>query len=69
MKVGDWEMRPMRRRRPAEPGEPLADDIRVETLVAWKDDRRVLLHRVIKTHPDGRQEVFVIKAVPMEKGH
>jgi hypothetical protein len=66
MKVGDWEMRPIRRRRPASAAEPLADDVRVESLVAYKDNRRVLLHRVIKRHPDGREEVFIIKAVPKE---
>ncbi len=69
MKVGDWEMKPMRRRRPAPSGEPLADDVKVETLVAFRDNKQVLLHRVIKRHPDGREEVFIIKAVPRDTGH
>lgn len=69
MKVGDWDMRPMRRRRPASSEEPLADDVRVETLVAYKDNKRVLLHRVVKKHSDGREEVFIIKAVPRETDH
>ena len=69
MKVGDWEMKPMRRRSAAPSGEKLADDVRVETLVAYRDKKRVLLHRVTKVHPDGRKEVFVIKAVPRDMDH
>jgi len=69
MKVGDWEMKPMRRRRPAGGKEPLADDVRVETLVAYRENKRVLLHRVVKTHPDGHEEVFIIKAVPRAQDH
>ena len=69
MKIAGWDMRPMRRRRAAAPGEPLADDLRVDTLVAYKNHKRVLMHRVVKRHPDGREEVFIIKAVPQDQGH
>jgi hypothetical protein len=70
MKVGDWEMKPVRRRRPAKE-EPLADDVRVETMVAYRNNKRVMLHRVVKRHPDGREETFIIRAAPagMDKGH
>ena len=44
--------------------EPLADDIFVNTVVAVKDNKRVLLHRVVKLNPDGTEEVFIIKASP-----
>jgi hypothetical protein len=43
---------------------PLSDDIKVETVVATKDNRRVVLHRVVKKNPDGTEEVFIIKASP-----
>jgi hypothetical protein len=69
MKIAGWDMRPMRRRRVAASGEPLAEDLRVDTLVAYKNDKRVLMHRVVKRHPDGREEVFIIKAVPQDQGH
>jgi hypothetical protein len=69
MKVGDWEMKPMRRKPAAPAGEAMADDVQIETLVAYRDKRRVLLHRVTKRHPDGRKEVFIIKAVPRDADH
>ncbi|MEE9218334.1 MAG: hypothetical protein V3U98_04630 [Acidobacteriota bacterium] len=70
MKVGDWEMRPIKRRRSPK-SEPLADDVHIESMVAYKNNRRVLLHRVVKRHPDGRLETFIIRVDPAgsQKGH
>ena len=58
MKVGKWDMIPLagRKRRGR------TDDLKVESLVAIHDDRRVLLHRVEKRKDDGTTEVFIIKA-------
>ena len=65
MKLEDWTVRPLRPRiQPGSDDEPLADDIYVNTLVAMKDNKRVLLHRVVKVNPDGSEEVFIIKASP-----
>ena len=35
-----------------------------EVIVAVKDNKRILLHRVVKINPDGSEEVFIIKASP-----
>ncbi len=65
MKIQDWSLKPlMPRLAPSSKDEPLSDDIYVNTLVAMKDNKRVLLHRVVKIHPDGSEEVFIIKASP-----
>ncbi len=65
MKVEDWNLKPLKPRIPPQSkDEPLADDIFVNTVVAVKDNKRVLLHRVVKLNPDGTEEVFIIKASP-----
>lgn len=65
MKLQDWNVKPLKPRvSAASKDEPLADDIFVNTIVAVKDNRRVLLHRVVKIRPDGSEEVFIIKASP-----
>lgn len=65
MKLQDWSVKPLKPRVPtADKDEPLADDIFVNTIVAVKDNKRVLLHRVVKINPDGSEEVFIIKASP-----
>ena len=64
MKVQDWNVKPMRRKVAPTEDDPLADDILVNTIVATKDGKRVLLHRVKKINPDGSEEVFIIKASP-----
>ncbi|PYS96604.1 MAG: hypothetical protein DMF50_03965 [Acidobacteria bacterium] len=65
MKLQDWNVKPLRPRvPPSDKDEPLADDIFVNTIVAVKDNKRVLLHRVVKIKPDGSEEVFIIKASP-----
>ena len=65
MKLEDWSLKPLKPKlSPSAKDEPLADDIYVHTLVAMKDNKRVLLHRVVKVNPDGSEEVFIIKASP-----
>ena len=65
MKIQDWNLKPLKPRLTEETAdEPLADDIYVNTIVATKDNKRVLLHRVVKVNPDGSEEVFIIKASP-----
>jgi len=65
MKIQDWNLKPLKPRLAEESSdEPLAEDIYVNTIVATKDNKRVLLHRVVKVNPDGSEEVFIIKASP-----
>lgn len=65
MKVQDWNIKPIKpRAAQGTDDDPLADDIFVNTIVAVKDNKRVLLHRVVKLNPDGSEEVFIIKASP-----
>ena len=65
MKIQDWKLKPLKPRVPALPeDEPLADDIFVSTIVATRDNKQVVLHRVTKVNPDGSEEVFIIKASP-----
>ncbi|HXH29113.1 MAG TPA: hypothetical protein VNL37_08720 [Candidatus Polarisedimenticolia bacterium] len=65
MKLSDWNVKPLKPRlAQATDEEPLADDIFVNTIVAMKDNKRILLHRVVKINPDGSEEVFIIKASP-----
>jgi len=65
MKLEGWNVKPLKPRVSQESAdEPLADDIYVNTIVAVKDNKRILLHRVVKTNPDGSEEVFIIKASP-----
>jgi hypothetical protein len=65
MKIQDWNLKPLKPRLAEETAdEPFAEDIYVNTIVATKDNKRVLLHRVVKVNPDGSEEVFIIKASP-----
>jgi hypothetical protein len=64
MKIQGWNMKPIAPKGWSETDGPLADDIAVETVVATKNNRRVVLHRVVKKNPDGSEEVFIIKASP-----
>lgn len=64
MKIQGWNMKPIAPKGWTEADGPLSDDIRVETVVATKDNKRVVLHRVVKRNPDGSEEVFIIKATP-----
>ena len=58
MRVGKWDMIPLAGRK-RKGGK---NDIRVRSMVAIQENRRVLLHRVEKRRPDGSTEVFIIKA-------
>jgi hypothetical protein len=64
MKIQGWNVKPAVPRGWNDLEGPLSDDIRVETVVATKNNQRVVLHRVVKTNPDGTEEVFIIKATP-----
>jgi len=65
MKLHGWNVKPLKPRiSPSAKDEPLAEDIFVNSIVAVKDNKRVLLHRVVKINPDGSEEVFIIKASP-----
>ncbi len=65
MKLRDWSLKPLRPRVSADQkDEPLSEDIFVRSMVAMKDNKRILLHRVVKRNPDGTEEVFIIKASP-----
>lgn len=64
MKLEDWNVKPMKPKVAPTDDDPLAEDIFVNTIVATKEGKRVLLHRVKKINPDGTEEVFIIKASP-----
>jgi len=65
MKIQDWSLKPLKPKgAPVPSDEPLADDIYVSTIVASKNNKQVVLHRVTKVNPDGSEEVFIIKASP-----
>ncbi|HYV86372.1 MAG TPA: hypothetical protein VFB49_10700 [Patescibacteria group bacterium] len=65
MKIQDWSLKPLKPKGMLVPAdEPLADDIFVSTIVATRDNKQVVLHRVTKVNPDGSEEVFIIKASP-----
>ena len=65
MRIEDWKLKPLKPRVPTlTEDEPLADDIFVSTIVATRDNKQVVLHRVTKVNPDGSEEVFIIKASP-----
>ena len=58
MKVGNWDLIPL----PKRDRKGRRDDIKVESMVAIRNNRRVTLHRVEKRKADGTTEVFIIKA-------
>ena len=60
MKVGGWNMMPLTSARRSRNTDP----IKVSSIIAYKDEKRVVLHRVEKTNEDGTREVFIIKASP-----
>lgn len=60
MKIGAWKMLPLTSDRKSRRSDP----IKVSSMVAYRDDRRIVLHRVEKRNPDGSREVFIIKASP-----
>lgn len=60
MKVGDWNMTPITTGRKSRATDP----IKVDSVVAYKDNKRIVLHRVEKVNEDGTREVFIIKASP-----
>jgi len=65
MKLHGWNVKPLKLRlSPATKDEPLAEDIFVNSIVAVKDNKRMVLHRVVKVNPDGSEEIFIIKATP-----
>ena len=64
MKIQGWNMKPVVPKGWSDMDGPLSDDIKVETVVATKDNKRIVLHRVVKKNPDGSEEVFIIKASP-----
>jgi hypothetical protein len=65
MKIQDWSLKPLKPKGMlVGADEPLADDIFVSTIVATRDNKQVVLHRVTKVNPDGSEEVFIIKASP-----
>ena len=64
MKLQDWNVKPMKAKAAPTEDDPLSEDIFVNTIVATKEGKRVLLHRVKKINPDGSEEVFIIKASP-----
>ncbi len=65
MKLEDWNLKPLKLKVTQEDrNEPLSDDITVRSMVAVKDNKRILLHRVVKRNADGTEEVFIIKASP-----
>jgi hypothetical protein len=65
MKIQGWDMKPLVPKGwLEEEGGPLSEDIHANLVVAVKDGKRVVLHRIVKTNPDGSEEVLIIKASP-----
>lgn len=60
MKISGWQMLPLNSQRKSR----ATDKIKVSSIVAYRDDQRIVLHRVEKTNDDGSTEVFIIKASP-----
>ena len=62
MKVGDWNMLPLSARK----RKGTKDRVKVDTMVAIQEGKRILVHRVEKRKEDGTAEVFIIKASPSD---
>lgn len=62
MKLDKWKVQPVRRPKRRRRG----DDVQVESLIATQDEKRVVLHRVERTLPNGKKETFIIKVSPKE---
>lgn len=60
MKISGWKMMPLNARQKTRASDP----IKVSSIVAYRDNQRVVLHRVEKINQDGTREVFIIKASP-----
>jgi hypothetical protein len=60
MRISGWKMMPLTSHRSSRKGDP----IKVSSIVAYRDNQRIVLHRVEKVNPDGSTEVFIIKASP-----
>lgn len=60
MKVGNWKLMPLT----SDKRSRLTDPIKVSSIVAYRDEERILLHRVEKVNEDGSREVFIIKVSP-----
>ncbi len=60
MKIGDWNMVPLTNAKRSR----VTDPIKVNSIVCYKDNQRIVLHRVEKVNEDGTREVFIIKASP-----
>ena len=64
MKLEDWKLQPVKKSgsRKGAVTTTTSDGIKVQTMVATKNNRKVILHRVEKTLPNGKKEIFIIKA-------
>ena len=60
MKVSGWKMMPLNARQRSRATDP----IKVRSIVAYRNNQRVVVHRVEKLNKDGTREVFIIKASP-----
>jgi len=68
MKIQGWNMKSLEPKEWTPEDGNLSEDIQTTSFVAVKDNKRVVLHRVVKTNPDGTEEVFIIKASPKVLG-
>ncbi len=60
MKVGNWDMVSLTGNKKTRQSDP----IKVSSIIAYRDNQRVVLHRVEKINDDGTREVFIIKVSP-----
>jgi hypothetical protein len=60
MKISGWKMMPLNDQRKNRATDP----IKIKSIVAYRNNKRVVLHRVEKVNDDGTREVFIIKASP-----
>jgi len=62
MKISGWKMMPLNDQRKGRASDP----IKVNSIIAYRNNQRVVLHRVEKMNTDGTREVFIIKASPKD---
>ncbi len=60
MKIGNWNVTSLTSDKKSRATDP----VKVSSMIAYKNNQRVVLHRVEKTNDDGTREVFIIKASP-----
>lgn len=60
MKIGNWNVTSLTNGKKSRATDP----VKVSSMIAYKNNQRVVLHRVEKTNDDGTREVFIIKASP-----